>query len=83
MTIEQKQEYASVVTEYLFERAGQPARIISPMEWHILRGWMEAEYPLRIVLRGMQDCSRAGRTLTYYGPAVREAIERWRVGLTA
>lgn len=77
MTDADKREYAKAVLACFFERNGQPERLISSLEWETLRVWIE-HYPLRIVLRGMADCSRPGRSLTYYGPSVREAIERWR-----
>lgn len=77
MTDAEKREYALAVLACFFARNGQPERIISSLEWETLRVWIE-HYPLRIVLRGMADCSRPGRTLSFYVLPVERAYKTWR-----
>ena len=76
MTEEQKQIYADAVWQ-----AAGGGRIMSPAEWDLLRGWMDAEIPLRVVLRGIKDTNRPSRSLLYYRRPVKEAIEHWRKAL--
>lgn len=78
MTDAQKVEYAECVMTAVFERSGKPARIISCLEWSVLREWMEEGYPLRIVLRGIEDTSKRASSLTYYRGPVETAMRRWR-----
>jgi hypothetical protein len=62
-------------------------RQMSPREWDLLARWMDAGTPLRIVLRGISDCSAGKITdktpLSYAGPAVDEAVKSWTQGQTA
>jgi hypothetical protein len=58
---------------------------MSPAEWALVCKWMD-ELPLRVVLRGINDCGgklEPKTPLLYAGPAVLEAAERWQRGMTA
>lgn len=77
VTDKEKSGYAEAVFEAVWKRSGQPARIISCLEWDLLRSWMDADYPLRIVLRGIEDTKKRSGNLVYYGGSVREAMRRW------
>ena len=75
---EQRSEYAYIVWNRFLERTGQPStRIMSPSEWDVLRGWMDAEVPLRVVLRAFEDTAGRGKTLAYYRGSVEEAMKHW------
>ena len=57
----------------------------SSAEWDLMCTWHDQGIPLRVVLRGMQDCLRSAprrpASLMYLGPAVKEAAEHWRKAL--
>ena len=80
VTDAQKVTYAEAVFDAVFKRSGKPARIISCIEWDLLRSWMDADYPLRIVLRGIEDTKKRASTLTYYAGPVRAAMQSWYRG---
>lgn len=77
MTDREKAEYADVVWVTFLQRLPYHDRplFMSPMNWETLKGWLDAEIPLRIVLRGMQDTGGKGKTLSYYEGPVRNAYE--------
>lgn len=75
--------YADAVWAEFTRRSGKPERLMSPNEWEVLREWLYGGIPLRVVLRGMQDTDKAGKTLTYYKPSVRTAYESWRMAMSA
>lgn len=73
---EQRQRYAEEVwSEFLRVSGQRTTRLASPSEFAMLKSWMDAGIPLRIVLRGLTDCVGKGKSLNYYAPAVLEAIE--------
>jgi hypothetical protein len=78
----QRQVYAQEVWDAFLARTGQsPTKTMSTLEWDVVRGWMEAGIPLRIVMRGIDDTKGTGRLLSYYDPSVREAAQKWRANL--
>lgn len=72
-------EYSTAVWQAFTERSGRSERLMGAGEWWVLRGWLRAGIPLRVVLRAFQDTGGRGQSLAYYGPSVREAYERWRL----
>ena len=70
--------YAHEVWTAFLQRTGQPqTRLMSPAEWDVMRGWLDAEVPLRIVLRAFADTAGRGKTLGYYRGSVEEAMKHW------
>jgi hypothetical protein len=56
---------------------------MSSAEFHVIRGWQDRGWPLRVVLRGIQDCAQRKKlplraTVLYVSPAVKEAFSAWR-----
>lgn len=82
MTPETRIEYARIVwQEWLDRRKDDGMGFMTPGEWFLITKWMDAEIPLRIVLRGIQDCAGkiTSRTrLTYVESAVNDAVDGWR-----
>lgn len=80
-------EYARIVwQEWLTRRQDNGMGFQTPAEWFLITQWMDAEIPLRIVLRGMRDCAgKIGpRTqLTYIQSSVEEAARHWRLAVGA
>jgi hypothetical protein len=80
---EHRAEYANVVWLAFLEKSGQPpTRLMSPAEFGVLRGWMDAGIPLRVVLRALADTKGTGRVLGYFAPSVSDAFEHWRLALS-
>jgi hypothetical protein len=52
-------------------------REMSNIEWCLARHWRETGVPLRIVLRGMKDAGKTGRSLTWYEQPVEQAMAHW------
>jgi hypothetical protein len=83
VTSDDRIEYARIVWQAWCDRRGQTERDIAfmtPAEWFQITRWMDAEVPLRIVLRGMQDCAgKIGpRTqIMYIASSVEEAHQHW------
>jgi len=80
-----RNQYAEAFFEAWRKRRGGGALVISPAEYALIDECLEADVPLRIALRGLADC--AGKpgpktSLVYAGPAVREAVARWRTGMS-
>lgn len=76
-------EYADTVWRVFTRRSGKPERLMSCTEWDVLREWLYAGVPLRVVLTAMSETPKRGRSLTYYEPSVRVEYERWRQALSA
>ena len=77
------QNYATDVwAEFIVCANQSEVRMMSPLEWITLRGWLMSGIPLRIVLRGFRETKGRGATLTYYDPAVRAAFAQWRLALS-
>jgi hypothetical protein len=74
---EEEREYAEAVVDAVSQRRGNDFPIPSNLDHAEIRRWMEEGIPLRIALRGIQDCSKAPPTVRYAGPAVREAFRMW------
>ena len=71
--------YAHEVWTAFLEHSGQkPTRLMSPSEWDVMRSWLDAAVPLRIVLRAFEDTAGRGKTLAYYRGSVEEAMRNWR-----
>ena len=81
MTPEHRTDYARIVwKEWLDRRKDNGMGFMTPSEWFLITEWMDSGVPLRIVLRGMEDCAgKVGpRTqITYISSSVDEAYERW------
>ena len=76
---DQRQDYAREVWDAFLRVSGQRvARDITPREYAVLEGWMEAGVPFPVVLRAMEETRGKGARLAYYGPSVQAAIELWR-----
>lgn len=82
MKPEDRIEYARIVwQEWCTRRGDEGLGLMSSAEWDLLAGWMDAEIPLRIVLRGIQDCAgkiTARTQLMYVSSSVEEAVAQWR-----
>jgi len=67
-------------------KRGGDGRKADSVEFALARRWLDSGVPLRIVLRGIEDCSEKSlgpsKRLVYVGPAVDEAIARWRRGMS-
>lgn len=82
--------FARAVWEAWCQKRGSGAsgslRQMSHVEWDLLRRWIEKGTPLRVILRGIADCSSGKITprtpLSYAGPAVEEAAQHWAQGQT-
>lgn len=81
LTPEQETEYATAVVDAVSARRGSDMPLPSNLDGQEIQRWMEARIPLRIALRGIQDCSKAPPTIRYAGPAVREAYGQYRKAL--
>jgi hypothetical protein len=81
----QTREYAKAVWREFQGHAGveRPFDLMAPREFDLVREWIDSGVPLRIVLRGIQDCAGKGQTLSYYAPAVKDAITYWRKAVPA
>jgi hypothetical protein len=78
---EQRQEYADAVWREFLRVSGQrPTRMMTPGEFIALKGWMDSGVPLALVLRGIEDTrgKASAKSLGYFGPSVKGAIEQWR-----
>jgi hypothetical protein len=80
MSPEEEQEYADEVVSAICQRRGSELPLQSNTDIAEIRRWLEDGVPLRIALRGIQDCSKAPPRAgaAYYGPAVREAFRMWQ-----
>jgi hypothetical protein len=80
LTQEQETEYATAVELAIAHRRGNDLPMPSNLDHQEIRRWMESGIPLRIALRGIEDCSKAPQNIgaRYYGPAVREAYGQYR-----
>jgi len=76
VTQAQRSEYAQAVWDAFLEHSGSTRLMASPLEFDLIRRWMD-EVPLRVVLRGIWDCTGRGKTLAYYSDPVREAAQHW------
>lgn len=81
-TPEERLEFRSAVWEAWVAKRGPGGPDMSNAEWVLVCRWMNVGWPLRIVLRGIKDCSEGNitptTTLFYVEPAVVEAAKRWR-----
>lgn len=74
-----RDEYVRACFEAIADRNGTSAwPKHSTADFSEVCSWMDAGIPLRIALRGIQDCSKAPPNARYVGPAVREAYSQWR-----
>lgn len=81
MTPEERQGYAREAWRaFQGRRAGR--NHMSPAEWHVVAGWMDREVPLRVVLRGIEDCGGPPKTLLGIVGAVEEAYRHWQRSLS-
>ena len=48
------ENYAFAVEDYFLRRRGS-ARLVSPRDWALIRGWFEQEIPLEVALAGMAE----------------------------
>lgn len=80
MSPDQRIEYGRAVWS-AHQARRRDERIMSPAEWDLIRRWMDQKIPLRVVLRGIADTARAGRSLLYYEPSVTAAIKSWERAL--
>ena len=87
MTPEHRTDYARIVWQAWLDRHQDNGMgFQTPAEWFLITKWMDAEIPLRIVLRGIQDVrGKIGpRTqLTYVASSVDEAFQRWHRAIGA
>jgi len=78
--------WGSVWTAWCEKRGGEGRRADS-VEFALARRWLDTGVPLRVVLRGIEDCSSKSlsprKRLVYVGPAVDEEIARWRRSQTS
>lgn len=83
-------EYFQAIEEHFVSRRGDPL-FLSNADWVMIRGWREAGFPLRVVLRGISDAmdshdvswsrQRKVGSLRYCAPEVEAAAARWRKAL--
>jgi hypothetical protein len=86
LTPAEREKYAREVWAAWQQRIGGNGEAMSSAEWDTVTRWMDVGVPLRIVLRGIQDCGgqpTPHHTLLYVQPAVNEAFERWRRALAS
>lgn len=74
VTADELVQYARAIWGVVVEKRGHEWPDMSSSDFHLICQWMEARVPLRVVLRGLEDCKGTGKTLRYYEGAVREAI---------
>lgn len=79
--------YGSTLTDIWHELRGSPFPQPGPADFLTLSDWHSSGIPIRIVERGMRDCIQgllrrkdrpAGKPLSYFNGAVREAYGQWR-----
>ena len=75
-------EYARAVWEAYITRTQEPTRMMSTVEFEVVKGWMDTGIPLRIVLQAMAETKGTGRVLGYYAASVRIEYERWRLAMS-
>jgi hypothetical protein len=84
-------EYYQSIEEHFVSRRGDPL-FLSNADWVLIRSWREAGFPLRVVLRGIDDAmdshehsfsrGRKVGSLRYCGAEVEGAADRWRRALS-
>ena len=78
MTQEQRAFYGKTVWAEVRKRRGNDfPDCMSSAEWAFLCWLMDADIPLAIVLRGIED-TREVKSLLYAKPAIESAVTRWR-----
>ena len=80
MTDAERTTYTQAVWEAYLERHGHE-RLISPIEYALVRSWLESDYPLRIVCGAIRDAAKTPRSLLWYELPVEEAMVRLRSGM--
>lgn len=75
--------YADAVWREFTKRSRKPERLMSNLEWCVLRAWLDAGIPLRVVLRAMRETDGQPNRLSYYGPSVIFAYASWRHAIKA
>jgi hypothetical protein len=75
MTEDWRQVYAEAVWNAFLERTGG-TRLMGPVEFSLVRHWMDQGFPLRVVLRAIHETGKPGRTLMYYEPSVEASMKR-------
>lgn len=81
MTSLEKAEYAEVLREAWSFKRGSPILCVSPIDYALINRLITEDIPLRIALRGLEDCGgRIGpmTPLVYAEGSVREAVRRWQ-----
>lgn len=75
MTDTEQAGFINEVWEAYLERHGH-MRLISPIEFALARHWAVNAYPLRVVLRGIRETEKTGRSLLYFEQPVEAAMRR-------
>lgn len=65
-----------------FQRKAETQRPMSNHEWCVAREWATKDYPLRVVLRAMQDFNGIPHRLEALEEPVRRSVEYWRASLS-
>jgi hypothetical protein len=78
-----RREYSEAVWQAFQEHSGVKRPLMGSAEGSLVRQWMDAGFPLRVVLTGIRECRGTdGRTLLYYAGPVRERVEQWHRSFT-
>lgn len=86
LTGNERVDYALEVWEAWRKYRGYGPLDWSSAEYDLVRRLMDEGAPLRIVLRGIEDCGKppsARTSLLYAEPAIREALQHWARSQTA
>lgn len=76
-------EYALAIAEDYLEKRGYPTLLLTSAEFALIKRWQEQQIPLRIVLRGIEDCFASKprgtvvKSLYYCERAVEDAVTHW------
>lgn len=81
MTESDKSDYIIQTWLGFCKRRGSVRPTMSSNEFNLIVTLRDEGVPLRIVLRGIQDCGGTPKHLLYCEPAINEAYKRWRTAV--
>lgn len=77
ITDQERSLYVNAVWDEYQKFTGRE-RLVSNIEFCLIRHWLETGVPLRIVLRAFKDMGKTGRSLLYAELPVQRAMETWQ-----
>lgn len=78
MTKGERFEFSKEVWLSFIRHRGSAQPTMSSNEWDLIRRWMDADVPLRVVLQAIHQNKVTPRTLLYFEKPVAQELERIR-----